>query len=353
MSGQEKTEKATPKRRNDERKKGNIFQSKDITTVGTIAASFYVLKFWMPYIYRFTGDALKKYFGLIENTYVLDTNFIVNLFIDIAKVVASVVGLVIAAVIIVGIILAGAQTKFLVSKEAFKFKFSKLNPLTGIKRMFSLRSFIEILKNIIKITVIGVVVYNIIIKNLESIPKLMQFDILSAIKFVFDVIMSTVNSVIIYFAAIAVIDYIYQWWEYEKNIKMTKQEIKDEYKNVEGNPEIKGKIKERQRKMSAMRMMQRVPEADVIIRNPTHFAIAIKYDENSNRAPVVIAKGQDNIALKIIQKAVDYKIHIIENKPLARALYSKVELNHEIPFEYYEPIAEILAWVYKLKEKGK
>ena len=219
--------------------------------------------------------------------------------------------------------------------------------------MISLRSFIEILKNIIKITVIGVVVYNIIIKNLASIPRLMQFDILNAIKFVFDVIMSTVNSVIIYFAAIAVIDYIYQWWEYEKNIKMTKQEIKDEYKNVEGNPEIKGKIKERQRKMSTMRMMQRVPEADVIIRNPTHFAIAIKYDENSNRAPVVIAKGQDNIALKIIQKAVDYKIHIIENKPLARALYSKVELNHEIPFEYYEPIAEILAWVYKLKEKGK
>ena len=353
MSGQEKTEKATPKRRQDERKKGNIFQSKDIITVGSIAVSFYVLKFWMPYIYRFTGDSLKKYFGLIDKTYTLDSNFTVNLFIDIFKVVASVSGLLIAAVVLVGVILAGAQTRFLFSKETMKFKFSKLNPLTGLKRMFSLRSFIEVLKNIIKITVIGIVIYNVIIENLESIPKLMQLDILSAIRFVFDVIMSVVNSVIIYFASIAVIDYLYQWWEYEKNIKMTKQEIKDEYKNTEGNPEIKGKIKERQRKMATMRMMQRVPEADVIIRNPTHFAIAIKYDEKTNRAPTVIAKGQDNIALKIIQKAVDNKIHIIENKPLARALYSNVELNHEIPFEYYEPIAEILAWVYKLREKGK
>lgn len=353
MSGQEKTEKATPKRRQDERKKGNIFQSKDIITVGSIAVSFYVLKFWMPYIYRFTGDTIRKYFGLIETTKMLDDNFIVQLFIDIAKVVASVSGLVIAGVVLVGIILTGAQTRFIFSKETFKFKFSKLNPLTGIKRMISLRSFIEILKNIIKITVIGIVIYNVIVKNLKFIPKLMYLDIISAVKFVFDVIMSAVNSVIIYFLAISIIDYIYQWWEYEKNIKMTKQEIKDEYKNTEGNPEIKGKIKEKQRRMSMMRMMQQVPNADVIIRNPTHFAIAIKYDENSNRAPVVIAKGQDNVALKIIQKAVDNKIYIIENKPLARALYSKVELNHEIPLEYYEPIAEILAWVYKLKEKGK
>jgi len=353
MSGQEKTEKATPKRRQDERKKGNIFQSKDIITVGSIAASFYVLKFWMPYIYRFTGDTFKKYIGLIETTNTLDTNFTVHLFMDIAKVVASVSGLMIAAVILVGIILTGAQTRFIFSKEAFKFKFSKLNPLSGIKRMFSLRSLIEILKNIIKIIIIGIVIYNVIIKNLKFIPKLMYFDMMSAVKFVFDVIMSAVNSVIIYFVAISLIDYIYQWWEYEKNIKMTKQEVKDEFKNTEGNPEIKGKIKEKQRRISMMRMMQQVPNADVIIRNPTHYAIAVKYDENSSRAPVVIAKGQDNVALKIIQKAVDSKIHIIENKPLARALYSKVELNHEIPVEYYEPIAEILAWVYKLKEKGK
>lgn len=353
MSGQEKTEKATQKKRQDERKKGNIFQSKDIITVGSIAVSFYVLKFWMPYIYRFIGDTIRKYFGLIETTSMLDDNFVVQLFIDIAKVVASVSGLVIVAIILAGIILTGAQTRFIFSKETFKFKFSKLNPLAGIKRMISLRSFIEILKNLIKITVIGIVIYNVIVKNLKFIPKLMYLDIISAVKFVFDVIMSAVNSVIIYFVAISIIDYIYQWWEYEKNIRMTKQEIKDEYKNTEGNPEIKGKIREKQRKMSMMRMMQQVPNADVIIRNPTHYAIAIKYDENSNRAPVVTAKGQDNVALKIIQKAVDNKIHIIENKPLARALYSKVELNHEIPLEYYEPIAEILAWVYKLKEKGK
>lgn len=349
----EKTEKATQKKRRDERKKGNIFQSKDITTVGSIAVAFYVLKFWMPYIYRFVSDSIKKYFGLAGTTQAIDSSFVVHLFIDIAMTVASVVGILIAAVILTSIAIAGAQTRFLFSKEVFKFKFSKLNPLSGIKKMVSLRSFIEVLKNVIKIIIIGIVIYSVIIKNLHYIPRLMYLDIISAVRFAFEVIMSAVNSVIIYFLAISVVDYIYQWWEYEKNIKMTKQEVKDEYKNTEGNPEIKGKIKQRQRKMSMSRMMQQVPSADVIIRNPTHFAIAVKYDENSNRAPVVVAKGQDSIALKIIQKAEENKIYIIENKALARALYSTVELNHEIPVEYYEPIAEILAWVYKLKEKGK
>ncbi len=353
MSSQEKTEKATSKKRRDERKKGNIFQSKDIVTVGTIAVAFYTLSFWMPNIYSFITATFKKYLTMPLEVTVVESSFMKEMFADMGKTVASVVGVAVAAIMITSIALAGAQTKFLVSREALKFKFSKLNPISGLKKMVSLKSLVELIKNMLKISVIGVVVYNIISDNLHYIPRLLFLDIENAIIFSFNVVMDVVNSVIIYFVAIAAVDYLYQWWEYEKNIKMSKQEVKDEYKNTEGNPEIKGKIKERQRKMSMTRMMQQVPNADVIVRNPTHFAVAIKYDDKVNRAPIVIAKGQDEVALKIIEIAESHNINITENKPLARALYKEVELNREIPMEYYEPMAEILAWVYKLKEKGK
>lgn len=349
----EKTEKATPKKRRDERKKGNIFQSKDITTIASITIAFYVLKAWMPYIYRFLGDSFREYFGLAATTLDIEPKFAVHLFTNVAITILLVISVLVIAVMISSIIVSGSQTKFHISREGFKFKFSKLNPLSGIKKLFSLRSFIEVLKNIIKIIVIGTVVYSVIIKNIQFIPKLMYLDILSAVKFIFDVIMNVVNSVIIYFLAISVVDFIYQWWEYEKNIKMTKQEVKDEFKNTEGNPEIKGKIKQIQRKMAMSRMMQQVPSADVIIRNPTHFAVAIKYDENSNRAPLVVAKGQDRVALNIIKLAEESKVLIMENKPLARALYSTVDINQEIPVEFYEPIAEVLAWVYNTNMQVK
>lgn len=352
----EKTEKATPKKRQDERKKGNILQSKDITTVASIAIAFYVLKSWMPYIYKFLSDAFRKYLELPVTTMEIGDKFAILLFKDVAITVLMVVGILVLAIMLTSVIVSGAQTKFYISREGFKFKFSKLNPLSGIKKLFSLRSFVEVLKNIIKILIIGLIIYNSIKKNIHNIPKLMYVDMLGAIKLIFDIIMSAVNSVIIYFLAISSVDFLYQWWEYEKNIRMSKQEIKDEFKHTEGNPEVKGKIKQIQRRMASSRMMQQVPEADVIIRNPTHFAVAIKYDENSNRAPIVVAKGRDRVALNIIKIAEENKVLIMENKPLARALYSTVELDQEIPIEFYEPIAEVLAWVYntnrQLKEKG-
>lgn len=347
----EKTEKATAKKRRDERKKGNIFQSKDITIIASLIISFYVLKAWMPNIYKFLSDAFIEYFGLAATTLEIESQFTINLFTNVAITIISIISILVIAIMVSAIVATGAQTRFHISREGFKFKFSKLNPLSGIKKLFSLRSFIEVLKNIIKIIVIGTVVYSVIIKNIQFIPKLMYLDIFSAVKFVFEVIMDVVNSVIIYFLAISIVDFIYQWWEYEKNIKMSKQEVKDEFKNTEGNPEIKGKIRQIQRKVSMSRMMQQVPSADVIIRNPTHFAVAIKYSEDSNRAPLVVAKGQDRVALNIIKLAEESKVLIMENKPLARALYSTVEVNQEIPVEFYEPIAEILAWVYNINRK--
>jgi len=306
----------------------------------------------MPYIYKFTRDALYKYISLMGTTTVITDDFIVQMFKDITLAIFSSAGVLMVAVIMTTIILTGSQTKFLISSENIKFKFSKLNPLSGIRKMFSIRSVVELIKSVIKITILGYVIYSSISKNLYEVPRLMSMDLKTGIIFIFTTIMSLVKSIIIAFIAISAFDYLYQWWEYEKNIKMSKHDIKEEYKQQEGDPQLKGKMKEKARAMSMSRMMQQVPKADVIIRNPTHFAIAIKYDMNNDRAPIVLAKGQDNIAMKIIEKATECNINMVENKPLARALYKNAEINKEIPLEYYESIAEILAWVYKLKEKG-
>ncbi len=353
MAGEDKTEKASPKKRRDERKKGNVFQSKDVVTVGVIAISFIILDFWAPHIYRYTANIFRKYISLMKTTYGFNDTFIVQLFKDISFTIFAAAGLLMAAVIIASVVLTGAQTKFLVSGENIKFKFSKLNPLSGIKKMFSIRAIVEVIKNLIKITILGYVIYSSIIDSLLQVPKLVSVDLLSGITFISSSIMAIVKGVIIAFVAISAFDFLYSWWEYEKNIRMTKQEVKEEYKQLEGDPQIKGKIKERQRAVAMSRMMQQVPKADVIVRNPTHYAVAIKYDIEKDNAPIVLAKGMDNIALKIVEKAEECSISIIENVSLARALYASAELNREIPLEYYEPVAEILAWVYRIKEKEK
>lgn len=351
MAGEDKTEKASPKKRRDERKKGNVFQSKDIVTVGVIAITFIILNFCTPYIFNYTTDIFNKYILLMKTTNQINDTFIRQLFKDITYTIFASTGLLMAAAIITSIVLSGAQTKFLITKENIKFKFSKLNPLSGIKRMFSIRAIVEVLKNIIKIVILGYVIYNSIIDRLLKVPRLVQIDLISGVNFISSSIMSIVKSVVIAFIVISAFDFLYSWWEYEKNIRMTKQEVKEEYKQLEGDPLIKGKIKEKQRAISMTRMIQQVPQADVIIRNPTHYAVAIKYDIEKDNAPIVLAKGKDNIALKIIDKAGEYKINIIENVPLARALYANSEINQEIPLEFYEPVAEILAWVYGLKKK--
>ena len=164
-------------------------------------------------------------------------------------------------------------------------------------------------------------------------------------------LMLMVFNISIAFAAISALDYAYQWWDYERQIKMSKHDIKEEFKQMEGNPQIKGKIKEIQRKMAMSRMMQAVPSADVVIKNPTHFAVALKYDIEKDGAPMLVAKGQDELALRIIKTAEQSNVPVIENKPLARSIFSQTQLNQEIPQEHYAEIAEILVYIYKLNKK--
>lgn len=350
MAG-EKTEKATPKRRKDERKKGNVLQSKDIVSAISIIAMFYGLKIWSPYIYIYAQRLIGKYVAEMGTTTTLIGHNMTPYFIDgllFFGIMAMPLLLLASAVTIIG---TGIQTKFMFSGELLKPKFSRLDPIKGFAKLFSIRSIVELFKSLLKISAIAYVIYDTFVNKIAELPKLLNMEILPAIIFICLSIFDMIITVAMLFIVISVLDYGYQWWDFEKNIKMSKQDVKEEYKQMEGDPQVKGKQKERQREAAAKRMMQAVPTADVVIRNPTHFAIAIAYDTKNDRAPKVVAKGQDRIALKIIEIAEENNVVITENKPLARALYANVDIGTEIPPEFYQPVAEVLAFVYSLNKK--
>ena len=246
-----------------------------------------------------------------------------------------------------GIVAGGTQTKFNVTFKVLRPKFSKLNPIKGIKNLFSLKKIVDLVKNLIKICILLVILYNIIKDDLEAIARTIDMMPFNSSILMLNMMFSLVVKVCIAFVVIAFLDYLYQRWDYERNLKMTKQEVKDEYKQTEGNPEIKGRIRRIQRQMAMSRMMQKVPQADVVVKNPTHFAVALKYDPDHYGAPVVLAKGQDSLALRIIKKAEESGVYVLENRPLARALYASCQLDREIPAEYYGAVAEILVYIYK------
>lgn len=351
MAAEEKTEPATAKKREEERKQGNIFQSKEITTVALVLVMFYSLRALMPFMFGTIEESVRYFFTLMWEWDSLTAGDMGRLGVDVTVIWVKTALPLLLICALVSVVITMLQTKMLVSFKALKPKFSKLNPLSGLKNMVSLRSLVELVKSIAKIVVIGYIMFRNFMDRLERAPRLMDMDVLGAVAFVGDMIISTVLLVSIIFVFLAVGDYIYQRFSYEKKIRMSKQEIKEEYKNTEGDPQIKGKIRQKQREMAQGRMMQDVPSADVVIRNPTHFAVALKFDINKDNAPLVLAKGADLLALRIVRVAEENDVTVMENKPLARGLYDAVEIGREIPEQFYGPVAEVLAFVYKLKNK--
>lgn len=350
-SSEEKTEKATPKKRTDQRKEGNIFQSKEIVIAFSLIVTCFAFRLLFPLIKESLIDSMEAFFTLVgtqKNIGVSDTSkFFIDGCITFAK--AAMPMLLIAGVS--AIIATIAQTRGLVSFKAIKPKFSRMNPLNRLKNMVSLKGMVELLKSILKIILLFYIIYSSIKSEIVVLPKLIDMSVNEVVGALGRILWGIVTKVTIAYAFVAAFDYLYQRWSYEKNLRMTKQEVKEEYKMTEGDPKVKGQIKQKQQAMSRRRMIQAVPEADVVIRNPTHFAVALKYDSKKSKAPVVIAKGADSLALKIVEIAEQHNIVIMENKPLARALYAEVELDREIPSEFYNPVAEVLAYVYSLKEK--
>lgn len=348
-NGQEKTEQPTSKRRKDARKKGNVLQSKDISTVAMLFGIFCMIRIMIPYIYTTVRGYMEWIIGGIGQ----DTNQFLSsqlLTVTVLSILKCALPLLLTSMVL-GIISHGVQTRFNVSFEAVRPKFSKMNPITGMKNMFSLKKVVELIKNLIKTILLVALLYNLLKEDIVPVSRMIDMDALNSAAFMLDMVFDLVVKVCMTFGVVAFFDYLYQRWEYERDLKMTKQEVKDEFKQTEGNPEIKGRIRKLQRQMAMSRMIQKVPQADVIVRNPTHFAVALKYDPDKNGAPIVIAKGQDELALRIIRVGEENGVAIVENRPLARALYSSCELDREIPPEFFGAIAEILVYIYKASHR--
>lgn len=347
MANDSKTEKATPKKRREERKEGHVPLSKDIVTVASLLIVFVSLQIFFPYMYRAMREYLIK--SISDMGWVDDLNIIgKQLLWGSMLVVVETCLPVLLVTIAVNVIATGVQTKFLVSGKSIRPKLSKLNPIKGIKNLFSLKSLVELLKNMIKISILFYLLYQIIKGDLIAISSTINQDLITATSYMLQAIMSMVYKVVLVFTAIAGFDFFYQRWSYERDIKMSKEELKEEFKQTEGNPEIKGKIRSLQRQRAQSRMMQSVPEADVIIRNPTHVAVALRYKLNSDNAPVLLAKGVDEVALRIVRVGEEHNIYVVENRALARAIYAETKIGQEIPEEYYGMVAELLVYVYQL-----
>ncbi len=346
-----KTEKATPKKRRDERKKGNVFMSRDAVAVAGLLGTFATL--WL-----LTGAFAEQLGGFM--TLCLTTageeprdvgSLAGEMSIQGLMVLGKTVGIIAAVAILCAVAATFAQTRFLVSTESMKPKFSRLSPLQGFKRLFSLKSLVETLKNFIKIVILMAIVFLSVRDMFFESSQYLYTDLSASVAHLVEVAWGMVMRICIAFVAVAALDFFYQWWDYEKNMMMTKQEVKEEYKQMEGDPQVKGKIKEIQRRRAQQRMMQQVPGADVVIRNPTHFAVALRYKPGLDDAPIVLAKGQDNVALRIVQIAEENQVAVVENVPLARALFAQAELNQQIPPDLYDPVAKVLVYIFKLNDK--
>jgi flagellar biosynthetic protein FlhB len=351
--GGEKTEKASPKKRQDERKKGNILMSKDVATVISLVLSFFILRFFVPNFVLGIQEHYKTQMLRIRDFESIDVTLANSFLREFLMLFGTTIFPAIVLIATVAIIATGFQTKFLWATDKLKFKFERINPIKGFKKLFSLRSLVELFKSLIKISVLTWVLYGNVQRVIADLPGMMDWDVMSAFSYTGHQIFSLIISVGIAFSVVAALDFLYQRWEYEKNIKMSKQEVKDEYKQMEGNPEIKGARRQKQREYAMGRMMQAVKEADVVVRNPTHYAVALKYKLEVDAAPTVLAKGTDNIALKIIEEAESYDISCVENRSLARGLYQAAEIDAVIPSEFFQPVAELLALLYTEKAKEK
>ena len=340
-----KTEKATPKRLSEARKHGNVAKSRDLNTAITCLAGSLALYFSMDSIYHHTAQMFRELWGGGFQA-ALETNLDHNLFILVATHFFLMIAPLLCVLVIMAVAANMAQVKFLLAWEAIKPNFSRLNPLKGLANFFSLRSLLELGKSIIKLILIAYVVFLVIKRETSLFLPLVQaeiVDIASLTGILTFKILIYVGSFTLF---MSFLDYAYQHWQHGKDLMMTKEEVKEENKQSEGNPQIKSRIRSLQRTLWRQRMMSKVPKADLVITNPTHYAVALAYNKTME-APRLVAKGRNLIAKRIIKIARKHQIPIVQNPPLARALYHQVDLDENIPVSLYRAVAKVLAYVYQ------
>ena len=347
---QEKTEEATPHRKQEVRKEGQVAKSSDLNAVANLLAVFLILMFGYRYFVEdlcsFISLALSE--GLLKS---LTDSELLYIFTDASFFMLKFLAPIFVVGLAAGLIANFGQVGFLYAPKAIKPKLSHLNPIEGFKRLFSKRALVELLKALLKIVAVGWVAFSLVRDSFEQLLLTIYMGAFQVLQVFVGVLFKVAAGAVGVFLFIAIMDYIFQRYEFRMRIRMTKKEVKDEFKQTEGDPLLRSRVKEKQRELARQRMMHSVPEATVVITNPTHLAVALRYEKGKDAAPQVVAKGRGFIAQKIIELAREHGVPVIENKPVAQTLFKDVEIGQTIPPDLYKAVAEVLAMIYRLKGK--
>ncbi|HEV3155124.1 MAG TPA: flagellar biosynthesis protein FlhB [Candidatus Baltobacteraceae bacterium] len=351
MPRPEQTERATPKRREEARKRGQIAKSPDLAGAAVFLAGVFVLHSLAPITFANISQSMQT---ILWRTHEHADFTFASVWMVYARALgatALMMGVLFGAALLSAVAVNVLQTGFLVSLTPLTPSFQKVNPATGLQRLFSKQVLVNLAKQLLKLSAVGVIIYTSVAANIDTFFTLGQMPGDQIVGFTGELIFGIGWKFGFLLVIIGLLDYAYERWQYEENLKMSKQEIRDEYRQSEGNPEVKGAVKRRQREFARRRMMAAVPKATVVVTNPTHFAVALEWDEMKMEAPVVTAKGADLVAKRIREIAKEHGVPIMENPPLARTLYAKVELDQAIPPNMYAAVAQVIAFVFKLKRK--
>ena len=350
QQGQEKTEAPTEKKRRESREEGQVAFSKELSSAALLAGIVLTLVATSPFILDSFRELMTNIFRQMASADELSVNSIYTLSGEIITTMLPAFTPFLTVIVLVAIFAAVVQVGIQITFKAIVPKFSKLSPLTGIKRLFSSQSLADFLKSMAKLIIVGFVGYLTYMDKISELNGLSVSTPEAILKYNFTVVAEVAGKIVIALVAIAIFDYFYQRWHHEQQMMMTKQEVKEETKQTEGDPQLKARIRQIQREMSNARMMQEVPKADALIVNPTHFSVAVLYDRDIMAAPEVTAKGVDHMALRMRTIARENNVPILERPELARDLYANVEIGEDIPERFYKAIAEILAFVYRLRK---
>lgn len=347
---QDKTEKPTGKKRSEARKKGQVAKSREVSSVAVLLAGLSTLYLFGSFMFGHIRSVMRKSFSMVSHP-TLDLSGILVLSQDVVQSFIIIVAPVMAAVVIAAALSNLLQVGVMFTFEPVIPKFSKISPLKGLKRLFSKQSFMELFKSVAKLVIVGAIAYWTVKGEMDRFLDLGGMSVAAIALYILKVILKIFLRVCVVMVFLAVLDYAFQKWQFEQQLKMTKHEVKEEFKRSEGDPLIKSRIRRIQLEMARRRMMQEVPKADVVVTNPVRLALAIRYDRAVMNAPEVVAKGSELVAERIKALAKKHDIPIVENKGLAQDLYRMVEIGSEIPSALFQAVAEVLAYVYRLKDK--
>ncbi|MBF0324157.1 MAG: flagellar biosynthesis protein FlhB [Alphaproteobacteria bacterium] len=345
----DKTEEPTGKRLSDAREEGNIAQTTEAKSLASLVAALIIIGYLAP---GMASDLKASLIPFLERPQdiALDRTAIPTLMVTLGLAMGKVLLVPMAVVVVLGIAVQVAQTKgFMWIGKNMIPKFSKLSPMEGVKRLFAANQLVEFVKQLFKLIVLGIVLGWMIWKSVKEFENLADLDLMALMEYIHDKVYWMIFVTVLMMAALALVDYLFQHWRWMEKMKMSKQEVKDEHKNQEGDPQIKARLRSLRMQRARKRMMAAVPMSDVIVTNPTHYAVALKYDPEAMNAPVLVAKGADLVAKRIRDLGTEHDVPIVENPPLARALYATVELDQEVPPEHYKAVAEVIGYVMRLK----